>query len=164
MSLRRVSLPVAFVLGLVLPVELLAGAACSVAVVGVNFGLYDPLDPRPADSAGSVDVTCDYLPPGGATNVSYDVELSTGTSGGFLQRYMALGTARLPYNLFTDAARSLVWGNGSAGSRVVSGAMKVNPGAHSSLTNSHTVYGRIPAGVDAALGSFSDSIVVTLTF
>lgn len=164
MKRRRVSELAALALGLTVPFELLAGAACSVSVAGVNFGLYDPLDPGPADSAGSVEVTCDYLPPGGATSVNYDVALSAGTSGSFLQRYMALGTEQLPYNLYTDAARSLVWGSGSAGSRVVSGGMKVNPGAHSSLTNSHTVYGRIPAGVDAALGRFSDSIVVTLTF
>jgi spore coat protein U-like protein len=162
--LRLVSLFAAGLLALAAPARLLAGAGCSVSVVGVNFGLYDPLALGPADSAGRVEVTCDYLPPGGATGVSYDVALSAGTSGSFLQRYMALGTARLPYNLYTDAARSLVWGNGSAGSGFVSGGMKVNPGAHSSLTNSHTVYGRIPAGVDAALGSFSDSIVVTLTF
>lgn len=164
MSPRRICLLATVVLGMAIPVELLAGAGCSVSVVGMNFGLYDPLDPMPSDSAGRIEVTCDYLPPGGATNVSYDVALSTGTSGSFLQRYMALGNERLPYNLYTDAARSLAWGNGSAGSQVVSGGMKVNPGAHSSLTNVHTVYGRIPAGVDAALGSFSDSIVVTLTF
>lgn len=142
-----------------------AGADCSVSVSGVAFGVYDPLLAAPDDSTGSVTVTCAYVAPGGATNVNYTVALSTGTSGAYAQRRMSAGASRLTYNLFVDAARSVIWGNATAGTAVVSGAMRVGPGVgNGTRSATHTVYGRAPALQATDSGSYADSIVVTLTF
>ena len=141
-----------------------AGADCEVSAIGVNFGTYDGLLTTPTDSVGRIEVTCFYIRPGGATEVSYVLRLTPGASNNYAQRSMIRDSARLAYNLYTDASHSQVWGNGSDGSLLIRGSMKVNPGAHSPVTQVHTVYGRIPPGLDAAMGVFSDTILVTLSF
>jgi spore coat protein U-like protein len=142
-----------------------AAYSCSVAVVGVNFGPYDPLPATPDDSAGRLDVTCTNVPGTGVDTVGYDVTLSSGTAGIYAPRQLAAGSARLDYNLYADGGRSQVWGNGSGGSVPVSGSMKVGPGVgNGSRTNRHDIFGRIPARQDVAAGVYSDTIVVTVTF
>jgi spore coat protein U-like protein len=142
-----------------------AAVDCTVAVSGVAFGTYDPLLATADDSTGSVTVTCTYIPPGSATNASYTVTLSPGSSGAFSSRQMAAGALRLGYNLFSDPGRSQVWGNASGGTTIISGTLKVGPGVgNGTRTQTHVVYGRVPALQNADPGNYSDSIQVTLTF
>lgn len=142
-----------------------AAYSCSVAVVGVSFGPYDPLVATPDDSAGRIDVTCVNVPGTGLDTVAYGVTLSPGMSGTYAPRHLTAGSIRLDYNLYRDSGRSQVWGDGSGGSVPVSGSMKVGPGAgNSSRTNRHDVFGRIPARQDVAAGTYGDTIVVTVTF
>jgi spore coat protein U-like protein len=142
-----------------------ASFGCSVTVVGVNFGAYDPLAAAPDDSAGRVDVTCSNVPGTGNDNVSYTVTLSPGAAGVYAPRQLAAGNGRLAYNLFRDSGRSQIWGNGNGGTFLVTGQMKIGPGSgNSSRTNSHDVHGRVPPQQDAAAGAYGDTIVVTLTF
>lgn len=47
------------------------------------------------------------------------------------------------------------WGDGSPGTATVNG---------SGTTHTFTVYGRIPARQNAVVGSYSDTITVTITF
>ena len=142
-----------------------AAYSCSVAVVGVSFGPYDPLVATPDDSAGRLDVTCTNVPGTGVDTVAYGVTLSPGTSGTYAPRQLAAGSARLDYNLYSDSGRSQVWGNGGGGSVPVSGGMKIGPGTgNGSRTNRHDVFGRIPARQDVAAGTYGDTIVVTVTF
>jgi spore coat protein U-like protein len=71
----------------------------------------------------------------------------------------------LGYNLWSDLARSGVWGNGSAGTVIVSGTLKVGPGEGNGTRSAvHYIYGRIPALQDAQEGDYVDSIVATLTY
>jgi spore coat protein U-like protein len=147
------------------PAKSMASFGCSVAVVGVNFGNYDPVAATPDDSAGRVDVTCTNTPGTGANNVAYTVALSSGVAGNLNPRRLASGIARLDYNLFRDAGRAQVWGNGTSGSFLVSGTMRVGPGqGNGTRTNTHDIFGRVPARQDAAVGNYSDTIVVTVTF
>jgi spore coat protein U-like protein len=142
-----------------------AAYSCSVAVVGVNFGPYDPVVATPDDSAGRIDVTCSNVPGTGVDTVAYGVTLSPGTSGSYMPRRLGAGSARLDYNLYANSGRSQVWGNGSGGSVPVSGSMKVGPGnGNGTRTNRHDVFGRIPARQDVAAGTYGDTIVVTVTF
>jgi spore coat protein U-like protein len=142
-----------------------AASDCSVSASGVAFGVYDPTLATPDDSTGSVVVTCTYTGPGGSDTANYTVTLSTGTSGSFAPRKLSAGAARLDYNLFRDAARTQVWGNASAGTAIITGSLKVGPGAgNGTRTATHVVYGRIPQLQDANTGNYTDSILVTLTF
>lgn len=64
---------------------------------------------------------------------------------------------RLTYDLFTDPARTSIWGDGTDGT-VTSGGDGDTTSAH------HTIYGRIPAGQNVRIGTYSDLITVTLEF
>ena len=142
-----------------------AASDCSVAATGVAFGTYDPSLSTPDDSTGAITVTCAYTGPGGADTANYTVTLSTGGSGAYVPRQMSAGSSRLGYNLFRDAGRSQVWGNATAGTTIITGSLKVGPGAgNQTRSATHTIYGRIPALQDADTGNYSDSVLVTLTF
>ena len=141
-----------------------AAADCSVSVTGMAFGVYDPTIATPDDSTGTVTVTCSYTG-GGASSVSYRVEFATGGSGNYSQRWMSAGTPKLNYNLYSDAGRTVVLGNGMGGTSVFTGALTVGPGVgNGTRSGTHTVYGRVPAQQPVDPGSFNDPLVVTLTF
>jgi spore coat protein U-like protein len=150
---------------LALPGAAEAALDCTISTVGVAFGVYDPSLSTPDDSNGSVNVTCFYTGPGGADSTNYSVALSTGSGGSYAPRRLSAGASRMNYNLFRDAGRSQIWGNGTAGTSIVTGNIKVGPGAgNNTRTANHPVYGRIPALQDADTGNYSDTILVTLTF
>jgi spore coat protein U-like protein len=144
--------------------EARANADCTVTAVGINFGIYDPYLASPDDSVGEIRVNCTHLS-GPAIEVRYTVTLSTGGSGSYALRRLRSGSAALGYNLSSDVARSGVWGNGSAGTLIVSGTLRVGPGEGNGVRSAvHPIYGRIPALQDAAEGDYTDSIVATLTY
>lgn len=133
-----------------------AGAACTVSATGVGFGAYDVFVASPSDSTGTVTVTCDQAPP-------VDVVIGigpSGTSGGFVPRQMRSASSpdRLNYNLFVNAGRSTVWGDGAPGTSTVflKNVTKNRPAVT-------TIYGRVPPGQDVSVGSYSDSLTVTIT-
>jgi spore coat protein U-like protein len=142
-----------------------AAADCSITAVSVNFGTYDPVVTSPDDSVGTVTITCRHIS-GNAERVNYSVVLSNGMLGASATtRKMGAGTGRLGYNVFTDPARSQVWGNGTGGTVIASGSMTVGPGVgNGTQTVTQSVYGRIPQLQDAVPGTYTDTLMVTLTF
>lgn len=130
---------------------LLAQALCNVSATGVAFGGYDPFSGSPTDAAGTITVGCLPLE-------AYSLSLSAG-SGSFATRTLLDGANTLNYNLYTDASRSTVWGDGSGGTATVDDSIDLL-----GLSNDHTVYGRIPAGQNPYVGSYADTITVTVTF
>ena len=84
----------------------------------------------------------------------------SGTSGGFVPRQMRSASSpdRLNYNLFVNAGRSTVWGNGAAGTSTV-----LLNNVRRNRPEVTTIYGRIPAGQDVSVGSYFDSLTVTIT-
>jgi spore coat protein U-like protein len=130
----------------------------------VLFGVYDAVNPAPADSTGTMTVSCFNAAPGDR-GVNFTVGLSSGNGTSPATRWLASGPNRLYYNLYRDAARVQVWGDGFNGSHLVSGTLRPGPGVgNATRSSTHTVYGRIPPGQDAASGNYTDTIVFTLTF
>lgn len=142
--------------------EARAALDCSVTTPGLAFGNYDASLPGPTDIAADLTVNCTraFLDP---WNVSYTLSLSRGTSGSYASRQMSSGPSRLSYNLYRDASRSQVWGDGTASTGVVGGSMRFNFFQFANSA-SYTAYGRIPARQDVNPGGYTDSIVVTITF
>lgn len=136
---------------------------CSFSTAGVAFGVYDGTLATPTDSTGSLTLRCTHTG-GGATRTGYTIALSTGSSGSFTQRQLRSGNSALNYNLFNDATRTQVWGDGTRGSTLVAGSVLVNPGRFSTSESLHTIYGRIPAQQSADSGVYADQILVTLSF
>ncbi len=105
-------LPRALLASLIAALPLAARAqTCTVAgLTGVAFGAYDPIGANaaaPRDATGQIQYHCGA----GATPL---VTLSTGASGSYQPRQLRQGAMALAYNLYRDAARSEIWGDGTA--------------------------------------------------
>lgn len=135
-----------------------ADATCSVSTSGVSFGAYDVFSPGANDAAGNISVACTGLTE--SSTAAYDILLSTG-GGSYASRLMASGSNPLTYNLYTNSSRSIVWGDGSAGTAVVSDGYGLGL---TTVTNHYPIYGRIPAGQNAYVGNYSDTLVVTVNY
>jgi spore coat protein U-like protein len=131
-----------------------AYAACSVSTTNINFGTYDVFSITPKDSTGTITVTCGSPPP---PHVTITIG-SSPNSGGFIPRKLkpTSGTDFLNYNLFTDASMTSVWGDGTGGTSTVSKV--VTPGRPGIAT----VYGRIPAKQNVSVGTYSETLTVTV--
>jgi len=135
------------------------GCTCSVSASTVAFGNIDTTSSSNVDTTGNVQVTCSVLLLG--LNVSYTIDLNTG-NGTFSQRKMKNASFSLNYNLYTDSARSLIWGDGTSSTSIVSDSYNL---AILSMTRNYTVYGRVPGPqISAAYGSYSDTITVTVNY
>ena len=121
--------------------------SCTASSTSVAFGSYDPFSSSPNDAVGSVAVTCNV-------SASYTIALSAG-QGTFTNRTLLNGTHSMNYNLYTDSLHSQVWGDGTGATHTVAG---------SGTSASYSVYGEIPALQNAYVGSYADSVVVTVSF
>jgi spore coat protein U-like protein len=147
------SLKTSFVLAAILTLCLAAGdahAGCTFSSSTLVFGNYDVFSPTPVDSVGTLTYDCSGTP----TPV---ITLTAGNSGTYAQRWLLSGANALVYNLYLDAARMLVWGDGTGGTSSYSGTV--------GATANVSVYGRIPAAQGTArAGVYTDSIIATINF
>ncbi|PIQ13010.1 MAG: SCPU domain-containing protein [Hydrogenophilales bacterium CG_4_9_14_3_um_filter_59_35] len=143
-----------------LPVTAHAIADCTVSATGVAFGSYSFTNPAPTDAASNVVVSCSLL---GLFSllVTYDILLSPGGSGSYAPRKMTSGANQLQYNLYTNAGRSIVWGDGTAGTSIVSDGYPLGTGT---TVRNYPVYGRLPAGQNTPAGAYTDIITVTVNY
>lgn len=127
--------------------------ACQVYVwVDLAFGTYDPLATGNLDGTGQVLVRC-------YQRVSVLlVKLGTGGSGTYFPREMTNGADDLEYNIYADAARTLVWGDGTSGTTYL-WASRFGPAQGLAYA-----YGRTALGQDVSGGAYSDTVVVTIEF
>lgn len=122
-------------------------ASCTLTVPGISFGSYDVFNNQHLDSTGYITVDCDVA-------TAYTISLGQG-NGSYTLRTMISGGHTLDYNLYVDASRTIVWGDGTGSTATVSS---------SGSNENHSVYGRIPARQNAYVGAYADSITVTLNF
>jgi len=132
-------------------------SSCTVSASGVAFGIYDPTVAIATFSSATIGVNC--VVSGATGHNPVTIAFDTGSSGTFTSRTMLNGTDVLNYNLYIDAAYTLVWGDGSGLS--LTHTQFVTPGKPSF---SATVYGMIPALQTPGSGTFSDTITVTVSF
>ena len=69
---------------------------------------------------------------------------------------MTFSGANVTYGLYRDAARSLAWGS-TIGTNTASGT-------GTGLTQTQTVFGRMPTQTTPKPGAYSDSVVVTVGY
>lgn len=135
------------------------------------FGQYDPIGAHaaaPNDTAsGTVRVECS---PQGNAKVPFSATLDLGRhSTGGLVRRLRSGANYLGYQVYLDGARSQVFGNTGGGARVACTAGETSgycTGFNVGSTRIATfpIYGRMPGGQDAAPGTYTDTLAVTITF
>lgn len=130
-------------------------AACEIrGVVGLSFLNYTSTSTQPLDTNGSITFQCTLV----ATPVTID--LSQGSSNSYEPRRMQGPSSNtLAYNLYLDATRLSIWGNGLSGT---SHYGPVTPPLDVDITV--PIYGRVPAQQSVVAGAYADTLVVTVTF
>lgn len=139
-----------------------ASWTCTVSATGPAFGTYNPFATAADEINGAVNATCTLLSGNSATITIVD-SFSTGSSNSYANRTLRSGTNILNYNLYYDAAYSEIRGNGSGGSLTGSASLTLTSG-NPTQTATGVIYGKIPAGQNVAPGTYTDTIVVTITF
>lgn len=129
---------------------------CQVRLTPINFGTYIPLTTTPVDVNASITIRC-MAQPG-----TYAVTIGAGLSGDQLARTLSAGGANvLFYNLYRDAARMQIWGDGAPPTFTVIGTRSSK--GRPTETN-HPIYGRIFPGQAPDPGSYTDNLLVTVMF
>jgi spore coat protein U-like protein len=117
----------------------------------VSFGSYTG---TVISTSGAISVTC-------TNSTSYSVSLNQGsTTGGAVNARLMAGpsSATLGYALYSNSGMTTIWGDGTNGTSVV-GSQTGNGTAQSI-----PVYGQIQAGQYPTPGSYSDTVVATVTY
>lgn len=126
-------------------------ASCTVASLTIAFGSYNVFSATDQTTSGRIKVMCS----GTSASNAITITSSAGASGSFAARTLVSGQDTLTYNLYLDSNEQTVWGDGAQGSSAYVGALG---------TFNLTIYGKIPAGQDAATGSYNDALVTTINF
>lgn len=119
---------------------------CVVTVPVLPFGNYSGTE---LDAQADVSVTC-------TGSTGWVMDINAGGSGDIASREMSGTTDALSYQLYTDASRSTVFGDGVTGSTIS------NTG--SGVAQTVTVYGRVPASQYPQAGAYSDTVTVQITY
>ena len=131
-----------------------ADAVCSISATPIVFGTYDVLNKTPTDTTGAIIYRCQ----GRDQNIT--ITLDRGGAPSFATRLMLSGSNQLLYNLFMDAARTVIWGDGTGGTQLL---FVRNPQPNNQNINV-PVYGRIPALQDVRVGNYTNTIIATINF
>ena len=124
---------------------------CVISASALAFGDVNTLSGQAVDGSGTIDVTCTNETPWA---VSADAGQAEGASFG--ERKLVNGSDQLSYALYTDEARTNVWGEGE-------GATIGDTGTGSSQEK--TFYGRVAANqTSAPAGAYSDTVTVTVSY
>jgi spore coat protein U-like protein len=130
-----------------------SSSSCTISVTSIAFGSYNVFTTTADDSTGTITFRCNAA----AANIS--IALSDGSSSTFSPRTLRNGSEVLQYNLYRNAARTTIWGDGTGGTSVYTNA---NPPNNTNVNV--TIYGRIPAQQDVSAGNYSDTVSAVINF
>ncbi|MFC5743890.1 spore coat U domain-containing protein [Dyella tabacisoli] len=124
---------------------------CTISTTNVAFGSTGILSGT-LTATGSISARC-------TNNDAFEISLNGGNSGNVAARSMPRqgGGGAINYQLYTDAPRSIVWGDGTAGTSMVTGTGSGN-------IQTINVYGAVPAQATPMPGNYSDTITATIAF
>lgn len=123
---------------------------CLVNALDIDFGTHGVLTTN-IDATGQISATC-------TVDTPYTIELDGGLAGAPpAARLMSNGPETVTYGLYQDAARTQPWGDsGTPGSTVSA--------TGTGSTQNFTVYGRIPPQTTPPPGTYTDTVVVTISY
>jgi len=140
---------------------------CSVSATTLAYGAYDPVVANLAsvlNGSNTMSVKCTK-----GTGSAVYVQANTGSNGAHASgscavatctRAMTDGTDYLSYDLYTDSGYTHVWSpSATSGNTVFSFDFST-----SGATQTATVYGQVPAAQNVEIGSYTDSITMTVNF
>ncbi|MBV8687950.1 MAG: spore coat protein U domain-containing protein [Alphaproteobacteria bacterium] len=137
-----------------LGVNATVSANCTVSTSPVAFNDVDVTSGQAVQGTGSVSVTCTN-----GTAWAALADAGAGTGADLASRKMANGANLLSYSLFTDSARTQLWGDG------IEGATATFSDTGTGSVQTKTVYGLIPAGqTGVPAGDYADTVQVTVSY
>lgn len=124
--------------------------SCNVAATNLNFGTAGILNTA-VNGQTEIDVQC-------SKGTGYSVGLNGGLTGATdpTQRKMAFGVNTITYGLYQDAAHANPWGSTSGTNEVA--------GTGTSVNQPFQVYGYVPIQPTPPPGTYSDTIIVSVTY
>jgi spore coat protein U-like protein len=133
---------------------------CSITATPLSFGSYDPFGANATsalDTTSTISVACTK-----AASVSIGINQGSNSASGSTTdaplRQLGSGSDLLRYDLYTDSARSQVWGDiGGTKTQSYTSTSK-------NTVTPFNVYARVPANQDVADGTYSDQITATVLF
>ena len=125
-------------------------STCNVGATNVGFGTVGVVSSN-VDATSTVSAQC-------SISLPYSVSLNGGNAGAIdpTLRKMSKAAEQITYGLYKDSARAQPWGN-TIGTNTVAGT-------GTGLSQNITVYGRVPSQTTGSPGTYSDTIVVTVTY
>jgi spore coat protein U-like protein len=140
-----------------LAVSATISANCTITTGALSFGAYDPIVTHKAadlDGTGTVTVTCTS---GAAATVTLGqgANADAGSTDTVPVRRLETGGSYLGYFLYSNVERSTVWGNDAA-----SDVEHTGDGTATALT----VYGRVTQDQNQPAGTYTDTVVATVSF
>ncbi len=122
---------------------------CLVSATNLDFGISGLLN-SPRDTTGTITVRC-------SRDMPYAISLNGGQANATnpADRRMRRGTEEVRYGIYKDAARTQGWGS-AAGQTVA--------GVGTGLDQQYTMYGRVPPQPTPSAGTYTDVVVVTVTY
>lgn len=135
----------------------MARAVCQINLSTLNFGNYDPLETSPVDSVGNLTYFCSQPVP------FVTITIDRSGADNVLNRRMTNSGGQhadaLHYNVYLDAARTAIWGDGTRGSQIWS---TPSPAVRTRINV--PIYGRVPAGQNVGVGSYGDTLMITINY
>lgn|SRR5512135_753398 len=129
--------------------------ACAITADPLAMGTWSGVGDL--DGASTINVKC-------TTGTGYTVDLSAGASSPSLtNRKLVNGTDLLSYNLYSNAARTSIWGDGANGTVTMGGT---GSGMANANNQPLSVYARILEAdlLAAKPGTYSNTITATVTY
>ena len=137
--------------------------SCVVASAdAIDFGSYDPTATHasaPLDAQGKVSVRCTS----GSTNVKVALDEGSNANTGSTcaapaRRIKSAADGFVSYEIYSSAARNQVWACDAANEQTIASF------SSSLVPVDLTTYGRIAGGQNAAIGTYTDTVGVKVTF
>jgi spore coat protein U domain-containing protein, fimbrial subunit CupE1/2/3/6 len=144
--------------------------ACTLSTNGLAFGSYAPTSAIAVTANGSISFTCTHTHQGFTAYLT----ISPGNSGTYTNRTLNFGGQSLNYNIYVNAADTEIFGDGTGGGvggtyyytlcYAGGGVVCSGGGGRSGTQYVEPMYGLLPAGQDVSAGTYSDTIIATLTY
>lgn len=128
-------------------------ASCSVAATAMAFGTQGVLG---AAVPATATLTVNCTPAGGSGSTPYWIAMSAGAGGSVATRKMTGTGGSVNYGLYRDVGHTLNWG--------LTQNVDAYSGSSNGITQSIPVYGLVPAQPATQVGTYNDTIVVTLNY
>ncbi len=134
-------------------------ANCTISLSSMNFGSASAPILSNVTNTATIGATCTSTTP-------YSIGLDNGQNASGTQRRMksTSGAAYINYGLYVDSGYTEPWSTASSSTGCTNGVNTCVLNTGTGSNQNITVYGEVPPQTSPTVGSYSDSVVVTLTY